>query len=116
MPASIMARSDWWQVVEDSPTWSSPATITTPPRGAVPARLAWRNASPDRSTPGPLPYHRPNTPSTRPSSRSAALCVPHTAVAARSSFSPGWNRMSAAFSAAEAPCIARSSPPRGEPR
>ena len=28
----------------------------TPPRREVPAMLAWRNTSPQRSTPGPLPY------------------------------------------------------------
>ncbi len=30
----------------------------------VPARLAWRKMSPERSTPGPLPYQMPRTPST----------------------------------------------------
>ena len=39
------------------------ATASTPPFGQVPAKLAWRNASPVRSTPGALPYHMPKTPS-----------------------------------------------------
>ena len=47
--------------------WSSPISAMTPPCGEVPARLAWRNTSPLRSTPGPLPYQSPNTPSKRPS-------------------------------------------------
>ena len=60
--ASIIANSLWWQVVEDSHVWSSPNSARTPPNLEVPARLAWRRASPLRSTPGPLPYHMPNTP------------------------------------------------------
>ncbi|PKP63025.1 MAG: hypothetical protein CVT86_06275 [Alphaproteobacteria bacterium HGW-Alphaproteobacteria-8] len=93
---SSIARSVWWQVVELSQVWSSPMQTTTPPFGAVPAKLAWRNTSPVRSTPGPLPYHRPNTPSCVPSPRRCACCAPQIAVAARSSFSPGSNTTSAA--------------------
>ena len=74
--------------------WSSPISASTPPCLAVPARLAWRNTSPVRSTPGPLPYHMANTPSNLPSPRSSACCVPQTAVAARSSLMPPWKRMS----------------------
>ena len=59
--------------------------------------MAWRNTSPVRSTPGPLPYHMPNTPSNLPSPRSSACCEPHTAVAARSSLMPPWKRMSLLF-------------------
>ena len=74
--------------------WSSPISASTPPCCEVPARLAWRNTSPVRSTPGPLPYQMPNTPSYLPSPRSSACCVPHSAVAARSSLRPGWKTMS----------------------
>ena len=48
---------------EDMAAWSSPAITSTPPYFDEPAALAWRKTSPQRSTPGPLPYHRPNTPS-----------------------------------------------------
>jgi hypothetical protein len=64
--------------------------------GEVPAMLTWRNTSPVRSTPGPLPYQRPKTPSNFPSPRSSACWLPQSAVAARSSFSPGWNTISEA--------------------
>ena len=55
--------------------------------------LAWRKTSPERSTPGPLPYQTPNTPSYLPSPRISACWVPQTAVAASSSFRPGWKTM-----------------------
>ena len=42
---------------------SSPTAMITPPLGDVPQRLACRRASPERSTPGPLLYHMPKTPS-----------------------------------------------------
>ena len=51
-------------MVEDLLDGSSPASASTPPRGAVPAELAWRSTSPERSTPGPLPYQMAKTPST----------------------------------------------------
>src|SRR5919107_3649542 len=50
-------------MVEDLQEGSSPASASTPPLGAVPAELACRSASPLRSTPGPLPYQMPKTPS-----------------------------------------------------
>ena len=75
---------------------SSPASASTPPRGAVPALLAWRSASPERSTPGPLPYQMPKTPSYFWLPYNAICCVPHIAVAARSSFSAGRTTMLAA--------------------
>ena len=56
--------------------WSSPISASTPPCFEVPAKLAWRKTSPERSTPGPLPYQMPNTPSYLPSPRSSACCVP----------------------------------------
>ena len=87
--ASTRANSLWWQVVEDSQVWSSPISASTPPLAALPARLAWRKASPLRSTPGPLPYQMPNTPSYSLPSRSPTCCAPQTAVAAKSSLTPG---------------------------
>jgi hypothetical protein len=52
-----------------------------------------------RSTPGPLPYQMPNTPSNLlvPGGAKPSCCVPHSAVAASSSFTPGWNTMFCAF-------------------
>ena len=61
--ASTMAYSLWCAVVLDSQIWSSPSSSSTPPCGAVPNRLPWRIASPERSTPGPLAYQIANTPS-----------------------------------------------------
>ena len=86
---STKLNSDWCAVVEDSAVWSSPISASTPPNFEVPAKLAWRNTSPERSTPGPLPYQMPNTPSYLPSPRSSACCEPHSAVAARSSLMRG---------------------------
>ena len=86
---STKLNSDWCAVVDDSAVWSSPISASTPPYFEVPAKLAWRNASPERSTPGPLPYQMPNTPSYLPSPRSSACCEPHSAVAARSSLIAG---------------------------
>ena len=61
--ASTIAYSLWCAVVLDSQIWSSPSSISTPPCAAVPNRLPWRIASPERSTPGPLAYQIENTPS-----------------------------------------------------
>ncbi|HBT42716.1 MAG TPA: hypothetical protein DIW51_02120 [Rhodospirillaceae bacterium] len=91
MLASISACSDWLGTVDDLQAGSSPAITSTPPLGAVPAMLAWRNTSPDRSTPGPLPYHMPNTPSYLARSNRLICWLPQMAVAARSSFTAGWN-------------------------
>ena len=88
---STKLNSDWCAVVEDSAVWSSPISASTPPNFEVPAKLAWRKASPERSTPGPLPYQMPNTPSYLPSPRSSACCEPHSAVAAKSSLMAVWN-------------------------
>ena len=49
---------------------------------AVPAQLAWRSTSSERSTPGPLPYQMPNTPSTVAPGNRPTCWLPHTAVAA----------------------------------
>ena len=96
--------------------WSSPSAISTPPLALVPAILAWRIASPERSTPGPLPYHRPNTPSYLPSPRSSACWVPQCAVAARSSFSPDWKVTLFSVRCFSARCICISTAPNGDPR
>ena len=87
--ASINANSDWCAKVEDLQVWSSPATAKTPPWGAVPAELACFKGSPLRSTPGPLPYHMPKTPSYFAPGKSPNCWLPHTAVAAISSLMPG---------------------------
>ena len=85
--------------------------------GEVPAMLACRITSPERSTPGPLPYHSPKTPSYLPSPRSSACWLPQSAVAARSSFRPGWNSHVGRVEHLLAPgAICRSTAPSGEPR
>ena len=61
--ASMKAYSLWCAVVEDLQVWSSPASTSTPPWRDVPARLPCCSTSPERSTPGPLPYQMANTPS-----------------------------------------------------
>ena len=65
----------------------------------VPAMLACLNTSEQRSTPGPLPYQMPNTPSNLllPLGAKPNCCVPHKAVAANSSLTPGWKTMFWAF-------------------
>ncbi len=78
-------------IVDDFAPWSSPATASTPPCGAVPAWFACRSTSPLRSTPGPLPYQIEKTPSYLPPGNRFACCVPQIAVAARSSLTPGTN-------------------------
>jgi hypothetical protein len=94
---SAKACSEPEVTVEDLLAGSSPASASTPPRGAVPAPLAWRSTSQERSTPGPLPYQMAKTPPCFASGYSPTCCVPQQAVAARSSFSPGskWMRASA---------------------
>src|SRR3546814_4901410 len=82
--------SDRCATDEDLAAWASPASRSTPQCGAVPAELACLSTSMERSTPGPLPYHMPNTPSRVAPGNRFSCWVPHTAVAARSSFRPGW--------------------------
>ena len=93
VPQALKIWSLWCAAVELLATWSSPATAITPPQGVVPAILACLNTSEQRSTPGPLPYQMPNTPSYlfTPGGAKPSCCVPHKAVAASSSFTPGWN-------------------------
>ena len=116
MPLAISTCSDWCATDEDLAAWSSPASISTPPCADVPAELACLSTSTDRSTPGPLPYHMPNTPSRSAPGNRFSCCVPQTAVAARSSFTPGWNTTSFAFRCRLAFHRAWSSPPSGDPR
>ena len=92
MPSVLCGKTEEWA------TWSSPETASTPPCLEVPIVLAQRNASPLRSTPGPLPYHMPNTPSTRLPGKRSICWAPHSMVAARSSFRPGWKRIPASVS------------------
>ncbi|MNT34944.1 hypothetical protein D3C72_1709500 [compost metagenome] len=81
----------WCAAVLLLDAWSSPAMAITPPCFAVPAMLACLKTSEQRSTPGPLPYQRPKTPSYfLVWGYRSSCCDPHSAVAASSSFSPGW--------------------------
>ena len=64
-PQALKMWSLWCAAVELLAMWSSPARAITPPCLAVPARLACLKTSEQRSTPGPLPYQMPNTPSKR---------------------------------------------------
>ncbi|MEZ5856632.1 MAG: hypothetical protein R3D67_18490 [Hyphomicrobiaceae bacterium] len=68
---------------------SSPTAASTPPYFEVPARLACRMASIDRSSPGPLPYHMAATPSYLGPGYMLACWLPQHAVAARSSLMAG---------------------------
>ncbi|PYN68313.1 MAG: hypothetical protein DMD90_04805 [Candidatus Rokuibacteriota bacterium] len=49
--------------VDDLDSGSSPPRARTPPWRPTPAKLPCLKMSPVRSTPGPLPYHMPRTPS-----------------------------------------------------
>src|SRR5438094_8001157 len=91
MPTWCRIWSDWWAVDEDFEAWSSPASTSTPPCFAEPALLPCLKTSPQRSTPGPLPYHMANTPSYLASEYTFTCCVPQIEVAARSSLAPRWN-------------------------
>ena len=108
--------SDWCGSVELFAPWSSPASTSTPPWRDVPAAFACLNTSPERSTPGPLPYHIENTPSTFAFGVIVTCCVPQTAVAASSSFKPGWNTIRCFFRCSRAFQSDWSTPPSGEPR
>ena len=112
----MKATSDWCGIDDETQPWSSPATTSTPPCGELPYALPCFNASPARSTPGPLPYQIPNTPSTVRSGSVSTCCDPSIAVAASSSFTAGRNLM--LFSSRK-DCARQSSwsnAPSGEPR
>lgn len=87
--AALNTRSVWCGNEDDFAPWSSPTIAGTPPCGAVPAALACLNTSRLRSAPGPLPYQSAKTPRCSAPGNSPTCCVPHTAVAARSSLTPG---------------------------
>src|SRR5688572_32648900 len=63
MRHALKMCSDWCGSVDDLAPWSSPASTSTPPCLEVPAAFACLKTSPQRSTPGPLPYHMEKTPS-----------------------------------------------------
>ena len=93
-PQALKMWSLWCAAVELLAMWSSPAIAITPPCFEVPAMLACLKTSEQRSTPGPLPYQMPKTPSNLlVCGYRSSCCEPHTAVAASSSFTPGWNTM-----------------------
>ena len=108
--------SDWCGRVEEYAPWSSPATSSTPPSFDVPAWFMCLKTSPQRSTPGPLPYHMANTPSYLAGPIRSTCCEPQTAVAAKSSLTPGTNCTWCASSCFLAFHRFSSRPPRGEPR
>ena len=114
--AAMNACSLWCGSVDDLQVWSSPAIASTPPCFAVPAMLACLKTSPLRSTPGPLPYHIANTPSTVAFGSRLTICVPHTEVAASSSFRPGVKVMLFFWRCFFAFHISWSTEPSGEPR
>src|SRR5258705_12198496 len=89
MPASMKAYSDWCGRVEDLQAWSSPASSSTPPWRLEPAALPCLNTSPERSTPGPLPYHMANTPSAVAPLDRLNWLLAHTAGPPKSSVPPG---------------------------
>ena len=90
VPQALKMWSLWCAAVLLLLMWSSPAMAITPPCLDVPAMLACLNTSAQRSTPGPLPYQMPKTPSYFFfSGYRSSCCVPHTAVAPSSSFTPG---------------------------
>ena len=93
-PQALKMWSLWCAAVLLLATWSSPAMAITPPCLDVPAMLACLNTSEQRSTPGPLPYQMPKTPSYfLLCGYRSSICVPHTAVAPSSSLTPGWKTM-----------------------
>jgi len=113
---AMKAWSLWCGIDDDTQPWSSPATTSTPPCGDEPYALPCLSASPARSTPGPLPYHMANTPSTVRSGSDSTRCVPSTCVAASSSLTAGTKRMPVSLNRSPAFQIARSTMPSGEPR
>ena len=116
MPQPISDSSLAFGIEDETAAWSSPTTTSTPPLRVVPAALPWRSASPARSSPGPLPYHMPKTPSKLRLASTPTCWVPISAVAARSSLMAGRNRMSLASRSALARQSSTSTPASGEPR
>ena len=115
MPAASSTWSLWCGTVELLQLWSSPASTTAALLGPVPPMLACLNTSPLRSTPGPLPYQMPLTPSTCGPGNRCTLWLPITAVAASSSFTAGWCTMRCSCSRRPTRARVRSYPASGEP-
>src|SRR5205807_6533341 len=84
-PAAQNAGSLSLGMVELLHDGSSPASASTPPFFPTPAKLACLKMSPDRSTPGPLPYHMPRTPSYFGPGKAEASWLAKPAAAASSS-------------------------------
>ena len=82
----------------------------------VPAALPCLNASPERSTPGPLPYQSENTPSYLAPGNRRSCWLPQTAVPASSSLMPARKWMWFFFRNLRACHRPRSRLPSGEPR
>ncbi len=101
--------------VEDLAPGSSPQNSTTPPFGPAPMALPCLRTSPERSSPGVLPYQTPTTPSTPSYGRDAPIWLPQTVAAASSSLSPGRWMTPYASSAGPASSSARSNVPSGDP-
>src|SRR5262249_49992192 len=101
--------------VDDLAVGSSPQNMTTPPLGPDPIELACFMTSPERSSPGHLPYHAPATPSTSAYSTVAPIWLPHTVAAASSSLSPGRCTIRCAVRSSSSCSNVRSNPPSGDP-
>ncbi|OQM77882.1 hypothetical protein B0E55_06236 [Rhodococcus sp. 66b] len=114
-PIAASERSLTAGTVEDFDAGSSPTSRTTPPLGFTPYMLAWRMVSVARSTPGPLPYQTPVTPSWVAVPAGRSVWLPHTAVAASSSLKPGMKVMSCSARTLGMPWSILSTPPRGLP-
>src|SRR5882672_7958345 len=91
MQQALNMCSLWCARVEDLAAWSSPASTSTPPCLDEPAEFACLKTSPQRSTPGPLPYHIAITSWYFASGYRFTCYVLQIEVAARSSYSYGWN-------------------------
>src|SRR3989304_2101903 len=102
--------------VDGLETGSPPAIASPPPWRPVPAKLACLKMSPQRSTPGPLPYHTPSTPSYFGRGKRLASWLPKMAVAPRSSLRPEMNTTWCSRRRSGLRSKAVSSPPSGEPR
>ena len=115
MPRAANERSLTAGTVEDLAAGSSPTSSTTPPRGCTPYMAMCRSASVARSTPGPLPYQTPTTPSRPVKPPGSSIWLPQTDVAASSSFRPGWKWIAFSRSTSGIPSSILSTPPSGLP-
>ena len=115
MPADIKDCSDWYANVELFPIGSSATANNIPPSFEEPPIFACLIASMALSNPGPLPYQSEKTPSIFGWSYNCIIWVPQAAVAANSSFTPGWNTMPSSFKYFLALFNSKSKVPKGEP-